>query len=78
MAAADCLSEEELAVLSYCAAAAQAMLAAATPGVTEAEVYAAGMAAALRFGCQAPPMPMWSGPGLPVLDPPGWWCRRGS
>jgi Xaa-Pro aminopeptidase len=79
MLAALCLSEEELAVLRYCAAAgdamARAMQQAAVPGVTEAEVYAAGTAAALRLGCQAPPMPMCSGPGLAAWGPPGWWYR---
>jgi Xaa-Pro aminopeptidase len=79
MLAAICLSEEELAVLRYCAAAgesmARAMLEAAAPGVTEAQVYAAGTAAALRLGCQAPPMPMWSGPGLAAWGQPGWWYR---
>lgn len=79
MLAAMCLSEEELAVLRYCAAAgdamARAMLEAAAAGVTEAEVYAAGTAAALRLGCQAPAMPMCSGPGPAAWGLSGWWYR---
>jgi Xaa-Pro aminopeptidase len=80
--AASRLSAEELAVLRYCTAAgdrmARAMLETAAPGVTEAEVCAAGAAAALRLGCQAPlPMPLWSGPGLAVWGAPDWWYRPG-
>jgi Xaa-Pro aminopeptidase len=73
-----CLSQEEQAVVRYCAAAgdavARAMVAAAAPGVTEAEVYAAGMAAALRRGCQASTL-MWSGPGFVAWGPPSWSYR---
>ncbi len=73
-----CQSQEELAVVGYCAATgdvmARAMLAAAAPGVTEAEVYAAGMAAAFRRGCQ-PSMLMWSGPGFVAWGPPPWSYR---
>jgi hypothetical protein len=62
----------------YCAAAgdaaARAMLAAAAPGVTEAEVYAAGMAAAFRLGCPASTL-MWSGPGFVAWGPPIWSYR---
>jgi Xaa-Pro aminopeptidase len=79
MLAALCLSEEELSVLRYCAVAgeamAEAMQQAAVPGATEAEVYAAGTTAALQLGCQAPPMPMCSGPGLVSWGPPGWRYR---
>jgi Xaa-Pro aminopeptidase len=53
---------------------AKAMHAAAAPGVTEAEVYAAGMAAASRLGCQAC-MLMWSGPGFVAWGPPSWSYR---
>ena len=56
-------------------AMAQAMLEAAAAGVTEAEVYAAGMAAAFRRGCQAPNMLMWSGPGFVAWGPPSWSYR---
>jgi Xaa-Pro aminopeptidase len=73
-----CLSDEELAVVRYCAAAGQAaaraMAAAAAPGVTEAEVCAAGTAAALRLGCPASTL-MWSGPGSAAWRPPSWSYR---
>jgi Xaa-Pro aminopeptidase len=73
-----CLSEEELAVVRYCAAAgdaaARAMAAAAAPGVTEAEVCAAGTAAAFRLGCPASTL-MWSGPGFVAWGPPSWSYR---
>jgi Xaa-Pro aminopeptidase len=73
-----CLSGEELAVVRYCAAggdaAARAMLAVAAPGVTEAEEYAAGMAAALQRGCHGD-MRMWSGPGFVAWGPPSWSYR---
>jgi hypothetical protein len=73
-----CLSAEERAVVRYCAAAGQAaaraMAAAAAPGVSEAEVCAAGTAAALRLGCTASTL-MWSGPGLVACAPPSWSCR---
>ena len=73
-----CQSREELAVVGYCAAAgeamARAMLAATAPGVTEAEVYAAGMTAAFRRGCQAS-MLMWSGPGIVAWGAPSWSYR---
>jgi Xaa-Pro aminopeptidase len=76
--AAVCLSEEELAVVRYCAAAgeaaARAMAAAAVPGVTEAEVCAAGTAAAFRLGCPASTL-MWSGRGLVAWGPPSWTYR---
>jgi Xaa-Pro aminopeptidase len=74
--AAVCLSEEEVAVVRYCAAAgdaaARAMAAVAAPGVTEAEVCAAGTAAASRLGCPASTL-LWSGPGFVVSGPPS--CR---
>jgi Xaa-Pro aminopeptidase len=73
-----CLSEEELAVVRYCAAAgdaaARAMAAAAAAGVTEAEVCAAGTAAAFRLGCPASTL-MWSGPGFVAWGPPSWSYR---
>jgi Xaa-Pro aminopeptidase len=50
------------------------MLAAAAPGVTEAEEYAAGMAAALQRGCHGD-MLMWSGPGFVAWGPPSWSYR---
>jgi Xaa-Pro aminopeptidase len=76
-----CLSREELAVVRYCAAAgeaaARAMAAAAVPGVTEAEVCAAGTAAAFRLGCPASTL-MWSGRGLVAWGPPSWTYRPES
>jgi Xaa-Pro aminopeptidase len=79
MRAAIRLSEEELALLRYCAAAGEAMaravLEAAAPGVTDADVCAAGTAAALRLGCRPPAIPMWSGPGLAAAGAAGWSCR---
>jgi len=79
MSATICLSQEEQAALRYAAktgdAMARAMVEAAAPGATEAEVYAAGMAAAFRAGCQAPNMLMWSGPGFVAWGPPTWGYR---
>jgi Xaa-Pro aminopeptidase len=73
-----CLSEEELAVVSYCAAAGgaavRAMAATAAPGVTEAKVCAAGTAAALELGCPVRTL-MWSGPGFAAWGPPSWTYR---
>jgi Xaa-Pro aminopeptidase len=77
MLAASCLSAEEMAVLRYCAAAgeamARAMLDSCAPGVTEAQVYAAGTNAALRHGCQAAPAAMWSRPGFADGGAARWW-----
>jgi Xaa-Pro aminopeptidase len=74
-----CLSDEELAVLRYSAAAgdaaAEAMLNRAAPGVSEADLYADGMAAAFRLGCAAPDMLLWSGPGFIAWGPPAWSYR---
>lgn len=74
-----CLSDEELAVLRYSAAAgdamAEAMLKAAAPGVSEADLYADGMAAGFRLGCAAPDMLLWSGPGFVAWGPPAWSYR---
>ena len=74
-----CLSDEELAVLRYSAAAgdavANAMLETAAPGVSEADLYANGMAAAFRLGCAAPDMLLWSGPGFIAWGPPAWSYR---
>ncbi|MCG5214742.1 M24 family metallopeptidase [Streptosporangium soli] len=74
-----CQSEEELAVIRHSAATgdamAQAMLETARPGVSEAEVYAAGMAAAFRRGLAAPGMLLSSGPGFVSWGPPAWSYR---
>ncbi|MBO2462404.1 M24 family metallopeptidase [Actinomadura violacea] len=72
-------SDEELAVLRHSAgigeAMAQAMLDATRPGVTEADVYAAGMAAGFRLGAAAPGMLLQSGPGYACWGPPVWSYR---
>jgi Xaa-Pro aminopeptidase len=74
-----CQSEEELAVVRHSAATgdamAEAMLEAARPGVSEADVYAAGMAAAFRRGLAAPDMLLSSGPGFVSWGPPAWSYR---
>jgi Xaa-Pro aminopeptidase len=74
-----CQSEEELAVVRYSAAVgdemAQAMLAVAAPGVTEAQVYAAGMSTAFRLGVAAPDMLISSGPGF-ISWGPAFWSYR--
>ncbi|WP_034593846.1 M24 family metallopeptidase [Hamadaea tsunoensis] len=74
-----CQSDEELAVIRYSAAAgdamAEAMRAAAGPGVSEADVYAAGMAAAFRLGVAAPGMLLSTGPGFISWGPPVWSYR---
>lgn len=72
-------SEEELAALRRAAdageAMARAMLEATRPGVTEADVYAAGMAAGHRLGVAAPGMLIQSGPGFACWGPPVWSYR---
>jgi Xaa-Pro aminopeptidase len=79
MLATICLSQEEQAAVRYSAAAgdhmAQAMLEAAAPGASEADVCAAGMAAGFRCGCQPPNMLIWSGPGFVAWGPPAWGYR---
>ncbi len=75
MLATICLSEEEQAVLRYSAAVgdemAQTMVDTAAPGVSEADVYAAGMAAAFRRGCQASTRwPSPSATSIPTLRLP--------
>ncbi|MFE3953874.1 M24 family metallopeptidase [Nocardia sp. NPDC059091] len=72
-------SAEELAVLRRSAeigeAMAQAMLDVAAPGVSEAEVYAAGMSTSFRLGTVAPGMLIQSGPGFACWGPPVWSYR---
>ncbi|MEV4000619.1 M24 family metallopeptidase [Actinomadura sp. NPDC049753] len=74
-----CQSEEELAVVRHSAetgdAMAEAMLEVARPGATEADVYAAGMAAAYRRGLAAPGMLLSTGPGFISWGPPAWSYR---
>jgi Xaa-Pro aminopeptidase len=72
-------SEEEMAVLRHSAligeAMVQAMVDTARPGVSEAEVYAASMAAALSRGTIIPWMHMCSGPDNVRFGPPAWGYR---
>jgi Xaa-Pro aminopeptidase len=73
------LGDEEIAVVRHAAAIgdkmAEAMVAAAGPGVSEAEVYAAGMAAAFRRGTVMPGMHLRSGPEPAGWGPPQWAYR---
>ncbi|MGW0069468.1 M24 family metallopeptidase [Streptosporangium sandarakinum] len=77
--ATTCQSKEELDVIAYSAAAgdamARAMLETAAPGVSEADVYAAGMATAFRRGVAAPGMLLSTGPGFVSWGPPVWSYR---
>ncbi|MEU6579446.1 M24 family metallopeptidase [Nocardia sp. NPDC046763] len=72
-------SAEELAVLRRSSEIGEAMAAAmldiAAPGVSEAEVYAAGMSASFRMGTVAPGMLIQSGPGFACWGPPVWSYR---
>ncbi|GAA3144395.1 M24 family metallopeptidase [Nonomuraea roseoviolacea] len=72
-------SAEQLAVVGRAAAigeaTAQAMLRAVRPGVTEASVYAAGMAECLRQGAVAPGMSIASGKEFVACGPPAWSYR---
>ncbi|MFD1543529.1 M24 family metallopeptidase [Nonomuraea guangzhouensis] len=72
-------SAEELAVIGHAAAIgeamARAMLAAVRPGVTEASVYAAGIAESLRRGAVAPGMLIVSGKEFVSCGPPAWSYR---
>jgi Xaa-Pro aminopeptidase len=74
-----CLSDEELACVRFSAAAgdamAQAMQEAAVPGVSEAEIYAAGLAAAARRGAGVSQISMRTGPGFAAPGPPPWAYR---
>ena len=73
------LSEEEVAVVRHAAAIgdemAHAMVDAAAPGVSEAEVYAAGMATAFRRGTVMPGMHLRCGPEPAGWGPPQWAYR---
>jgi Xaa-Pro aminopeptidase len=72
-------SEEELALVRHVAAIgdamAQAMLEASRPGVSEAEVFTAGMAEGLRRGAHTPHMLISSGPGFVSWGPAPWSYR---
>ncbi len=72
-------SEEEISVLKHTASIGEAMVQAmfeiAKPGISEAEVYAAGMAAALSRGTVVPWMHMCTGPENLRFGPPSWAYR---
>lgn len=72
-------SAEEQAVLAYCAAVgdamAQAMLEATKPGVTEADVIAAGTAEGYRHGTIVPPMVVQPGAAAVAWDRPAYAYR---
>jgi Xaa-Pro aminopeptidase len=76
------LGDEELAMLRHAAllgdTMAEAMLSAARPGVCEAEVYAAGTAAATSRGTVVPGMHLWSGAQFAASGPPQWGYRATS
>ncbi len=73
------LSEEEVAVVSHSAAIgdamARAMVETARPGVSEADIYAAAVAAGHRSGSTAPAMHFWTGPAPTASGPPQWGYR---
>lgn len=72
-------SAEELAVIGHAAAMGEAMagamLRAVRPGVSEASVYAAGMAESMRRGAGAPGMSIASGKEFVSCGPPAWSYR---
>jgi len=72
-------SPEEVAVIEYAAAAGQAMaaamVAAAGPGATETELYAAAMAAGHRRGIAVPNILLASGQEFVAWGPPAWAYR---
>ena len=72
-------SEEELTVLRRSAEAGErmcaAMLEATRPGVTEADIYAATMAACHRMGVNATWMILQTGPDNSCWGPPAWTYR---
>lgn len=73
------LSNEEIAVVRRSAAIgdamARAMVDTARPGASEADVYAAGIAAAHRNGSTGPAMHLWTGPAPAASGPPQWGYR---
>ncbi|MFE3262583.1 hypothetical protein ACFXPS_44665 [Nocardia sp. NPDC059091] len=73
------LSAEEIAVVRHAArigdAMAEAMVATAAPGVSEAEVFAAAMATSFRYGTLAPHMHFCSGPAPSASGQPTWGYR---
>lgn len=73
------LSAEEIAVLRHAAllgdVIVDAVVATARPGVSEAEIYAAGTAAAINRGTVVPGMHLWSGADFAASGPPQWGYR---
>lgn len=73
------MRQEEIAVVRHSAAIGdemvRAMVAAARPGISESEVYAAGMNAAHTRGTVVPGMHFWSGPAPVACGPPPWTYR---
>ena len=73
------LSQEEVAVVRHSAsigdAMAHAMVGAARPGVSETEVFKAGMAAAHERGTTVPWMHLWTGPEPTGFGPAQWAYR---
>ena len=73
------MGDEEVAVVRHSGkigdAVARAMVQTARPGVSEADVYAAGVAAAHRMGSTAPAMHFWTGPAPAASGPPQWGYR---
>jgi Xaa-Pro aminopeptidase len=73
------LSEEEIALVRRSAeigdAMVRAMVETAAPGVSEAEVYAAGMAEGYRRGTLPSAMHLWSGPDSIASGIPPWGYR---
>lgn len=73
------LSDEEIAVVRHAArigdAMAEAMVATAAPGVSEADVFAAAMATAYRHGTLAPHLHFCSGPAPSASGQPAWGYR---
>jgi len=74
-----CQSEEEIAMLRHASLIGEAMAGAmadtARPGVSEAEVYTAGMAAAHSRGAVVPWIHMCTGSDPVRFGPPSWFYR---
>ena len=72
-------SQEEIEVIRHCANAgekmSEAFVAAARPGMTEADVYAQAMAAAFTGGANSAALIIQSGPDNPAWGFPDWLVR---
>lgn len=73
------LGDEELRVLRHTAKIGEAMVEAMVnvcrPGISEAELYAAGINAAQKQGTAVPGMHLWSGAEFAASGPPSWSYR---